>query len=150
MFLTILIPLNTFGQVVFEKGYFIDNNDKKSACLIKNYEWKNSPSKIEYRLTETSETKTADISVIKEFRVSSIKYQRFTVKIDQSGQSLSNLNKDKEPIFIEDTLFLRLIIEGNASLYEAGEYKLYFYRVNNSEVKQLVHKEYLSGTRVVD
>lgn len=148
LYLLLLISYNTFGQVVFEEGYFIDNNDIKTACLIKNYEWKNSPTKIEYRLTEFSEPITANISEVKEFRISNIKYQRFTLLIDHSSNAIANLSNDKEPIFIKDTVFLRLIIEGYANLYEAAEYKRYFYSVNKSEVAQLVHKEYLVDTRV--
>ena len=148
-FLAILISYNSFGQVVFEQGYFIDNDDKKTTCLIKNYDWKNSPAKIEYRLNESSEVYSADISEIKEFKVSNIKYQRFTVQIDQSRNELNAISRTKEPEFLEETVFLRQIIEGVANLYAAGKYRRYFYNVNDSSVKQLIHKDYLVGDQVL-
>lgn len=147
-FLSLFISFNSFGQVVFEKGYFIDNNDKKTECLIKNYEWKVNPSQIEYKLTEQSESKTESVVNLKEFSVSNLKYRRHTVMVDQSGKTLSTLSEDKDPIFSEETLFLKVIIEGKASLYIGGKYERYFYHVNNSEVKQLIHKEYILDARV--
>ncbi len=148
--LLLFLAINSYGQVVFEKGYFIDNDDKKTECLIKNYDWKNSPTQIKYKLSDSGDTKTADISDITEFRVQNLKYQRFTVNIDQSGKIMSQLNYQKDPVFVEETVFLRLIIEGAASLYEFGKMKRYFYNVNNSKVVQLIHKEYISKNRITN
>jgi len=149
-FLLSILTIESFGQIVFENGYFIDNNDIRTECLVKNYEWKNSPDKIEYRLTQSSKPKIASITEIKEFSVSNYKYRRFTVQIDQSSDALSNLSNTKEPIFVEKTVFLKTIIEGLASLYEAGKPKRYFYNVDTSKVKQLVYKEYLNENRVAE
>jgi hypothetical protein len=143
LLLIFLIPLNTLGQVIFEKGYFIDNGNDTINCLVKNYDWKNSPTNIEYRLTNSAETRTASIADVKEFKVSNLKFRRFTVQIDQSRNELNSISREKEPVFSEETLFLKLIIEGAANLYVAGKYQRYFFNVNDSAVKQLIHKNYL-------
>lgn len=142
LILLLVLSVNIQGQIVFESGYFINNDDKKTDCLIKNYEWENSPTQVEYKLTDSSTTEISDISNIKEFMVAKLKYRRFTVEIDQSSSVLSSLSDESEPIFIEKTLFLRVLIEGNANLYEAGYSKRYFYNVGESKVIQLIYKEY--------
>ena len=148
LFLLLMLTIESFGQIVFEKGYFIDNSDNKTECFIKNYEWKKSPVKIEYQLTLSSGPEIASITNIKEFSVSSYKYRRFTVQIDQSDDALSTLSENKEPIFIDETVFLKTIIEGAANLFEGGKHNRYFYNVDKLLVKQLVHKEYLIENRV--
>lgn len=150
LFMLSILTIESFGQVVFEKGYYIDNNDNKTECFIKNYEWKNSPDKIEYQITQNSKSTILNINDVKEFSVSNYKYHRFTVEIDQSSDALSNLSETREPIFVEKTMFLRIIIEGLASLYEGGIPKRYFYNVDASSVKQLIYKKYLDENRVAE
>lgn len=149
LFSFLTVSFHALGQVVFEQGYFIDNNNKKTECLIKNYEWRNSPTEIEYKLLESVESKTAGIADVKEFKVSNLKYCRFTLLVDQSSTSHSNLSKEKEPIFLKETLFLRVIIEGKSSLYFSGKDQRYFYGLDSSDVKQLIHKEYIFENRVL-
>lgn len=144
LFLLLTFSNSMLGQIVFEEGYFINNNNQKIECLIKNYDWKNSPTKIEYKLNKDSEQITESINNVKEFVVSNLKYKRFFVAIDQSYQSISNLTKDREPIFKEDTIFLKTLIEGKASLYVLGKKDLYFFTVDTSAIKQLIHKEYIT------
>ena len=51
---------------------------------------------------------------------------------------------DKNPTFQEEQLFLKVLIEGKASLYEYVEVGLqrYFYTVDSSNIEQLVFKSY--------
>ena len=46
--LLFLIVTESFGQIKYEKGYFINNENKKIECLIKNKDWKNNPSEFSY------------------------------------------------------------------------------------------------------
>ena len=128
--LTIILSLNSYSQVSFEKGYYIDNNDQKISCLIKNLDWKNNPTKFEFKLSENSETQKADIKSIKEFAITNAtKFIRSTVKIDRSSGNVNNLNADKNPVFSEEQLFLKVLVEGKANLYEYtdSDLKRYFY-----------------------
>jgi len=144
--LLIIFSNNLFSQVTFEKGYFIDNENNKTACLIKNYDWKNSPSEIEFKLNESNKAKVADISDIKEFYVGNNKYVRSTVYIDKTSTSQSQLGKESEPVFEKSTLFLHIIIEGKANLYESAKYNRYFYNIDDQPVSQLIYKQYLAGS----
>ena len=41
-----------FTQIRFEKGYFITNYGKRIDCFIKDIDWKNNPTKFDYKLNE--------------------------------------------------------------------------------------------------
>ncbi|MBT29784.1 MAG: tRNA modification GTPase [Thalassobius sp.] len=149
--LTITITLLTtlaFAQVKFEKGYFIDNNNQRTDCLIKNLGWKNNPTSFEYKALKDSSstnTQTANIETVKEFAVEgAFRYSRFTVQMDKSSFAISELGKDREPVFEEATLFLKLLVGGKANLYvyENGKLTRFFYQTASGKVNQLVYKLY--------
>ena len=145
IFLIAFNTFNSYSQINFEKGYFINDFNDKTDCLIKNVEWKNNPSTFEYKLSEDSELQTANIQNVKEFGVSNFKFQRFSIKIDQSSNKLGDLNYEADTKFVEETLYLKVLIEGNANLYlyEDGSLRRYFYSIDGSEVEPLVYKRYL-------
>lgn len=133
------------AQITFEKGYFIDNEGQKVNCLIKNFDWKNNPTQIEYRINNQSEKKIISCNSIKEFGVDQIsKYVSASVDIDRSSSISGDLSEIREPIFQKETLFLKVLIDGNASLYEYinNNLKRYFYSVNKSTIEQLIFKKY--------
>tara|TARA_B110000967_G_C18863293_1_gene551283 strand:+ start:141 stop:1364 length:1224 start_codon:yes stop_codon:yes gene_type:complete len=145
LLLIAIISINSYSQISFEKGYYIDNSDKKINCLIKNIDWANNPTEIEYKLLENSKAKTLDIKSIKGFGILKVsKYIRSTVKIDRSSKNLNELSDTKAPIFKEELLLLKVLIEGQANLYhyEDGNLERYFFNKDNSNIKQLIFKSY--------
>lgn len=146
--LTLLISLlaySTYSQILFEKGYYINNTGEKIEGLIKNIDWKNSPLDIEFKLSEETESKNITINNISEFGIYNIcKYKRYTIDIDRSSEFINNISLVKNPEFKEETLFLKVLIEGKASLLQYSYQSLtrYFYNVDDSNVKQLVYKSY--------
>lgn len=136
------------AQIVFEEGYYVNNENETTTCLIKNYDWAKNPTQFKYKLFDTSNIETAHINNVKEFMIGGAKYKRHTVDIDQSSSVLSALDENNEPEFVNKTMFLKVIIEGRASLFIAGLTKRYFYSVNDSKVSQLIYKEYLTNNRV--
>ncbi|MEN8185918.1 MAG: tRNA modification GTPase, partial [Bacteroidota bacterium] len=146
--LFLLLSFTTFSQIKFEKGYFISNDNSKTECLIKNYDWDKNPSKINYKLNENDLPKEAAIEEIKEFSIDGIsKYERFTVDIDMSSQDLNTMNKDRNPEWEKNIVFLKLLVEGNAKLYRYNNDNIpkYLFSVDSLEVKQLICKEYLTN-----
>lgn len=142
---TAILSLNCYSQISFEKGYYIDNANQKIECLIKNNDWRNNPTEFEYKFSENSETKIATVKTIKEFTITNVsKYIRSTVNIDRSDSNIDNLSKDKNPIFNEEKLFLKVLIEGKSNLYEYvdSNLKRYFYLKENSNIEQLIFKKY--------
>lgn len=145
VYLLFLLSVQTYSQIVFEKGYFIDNNDKKTNCLIKNIDWSNNPSEIQYKLDEQDQPITISIQQIKIFVVENhSKYERFTVDIDKSTAVISNMSYDKNPEFKQETVLLKVLLEGKASLYEyvSGSTSRYFFKTDSLPINQLVFKSY--------
>jgi hypothetical protein len=145
LFLMTILSLNCYAQINFEKGYYISNGNEKINCFIKNKDWKDNPTEIEYKLSTESETKKTTIKSIKEFGiVDKLKYIRTSVKIDRSSNNFNKLSHNKNPIFKDEILFLKVLIEGEYKLYEYIERNLrrYFYNKDNSKVEQLIFKLY--------
>src|SRR5690606_8606426 len=150
--LTTMLYFNGHSQISFEKGYYIDNNNNRVNCIIKNSDWKNNPTEFEYKLTENSGPETATIKTVKEFGIdNSLKYIRSTVKIDRSSKSLMNLSSDKDPFFQEEELFLKGLVDSKASLYqyEQGNLKRYFFNMEGSTIEQLIFKKYKTPEKKV-
>ncbi|PQJ76564.1 outer membrane beta-barrel protein [Polaribacter glomeratus] len=146
--LVILITISStfcYTQITFDKGYFINNADKKIECYIKNLDWKNNPTSFEYRLSENSDKKGLTIKEVKEFGVYNYsKYIRQTVNIDRSSENINVLSSERNPVFEEEELFLEVLVEGKSMLYtyENGSLIRFFYKEENTEIKQLIFKSY--------
>ena len=134
------------AQIKFEKGYFIKNDGARTECLINNTDWRLNPEAFDYKLTESGNTATATIQDIKEFGIYNFsKYIRFEGLMDMSSNEPAKLTENKKPDYQQVTVFLRVIVEGEASLYlynnmERGRY---FFNVNNQQIEQLIQKDYL-------
>uniref|UniRef100_UPI004049BF5A tRNA modification GTPase n=1 Tax=Flavobacterium sp. TaxID=239 RepID=UPI004049BF5A len=143
LLLGLFLTLNSFSQISFEKGYFINNSGEKIECLIKNKDWKNNPTEFEY--IENNQTKVMNIKFIEEFSIyNTSKYLRVTVNIDRSSENISDLSEERNPIFNEEQLFLKVLVEGKANLYfyEDPNVKRYFYNLDDSQIEQLIFKTY--------
>ncbi|WP_299226512.1 hypothetical protein [uncultured Psychroserpens sp.] len=126
-----------FSQINFQKGYIIKDNKEKISCYIKNEGWDNSPKTIKYKLTNSSTIEVVETKSIFEFGIEDIvRYRTIKTKIDVSKSKEIRLNS------IE--LLAKVIIEGEAILYynNDNDQEKYFYSVNDSEIRQLIRKEY--------
>lgn len=128
----------------FEKGYFIDNNNKKVECLIKNEEWDYNPTRFEYKLNENDATKSMEFSEFSEINVGGeYKYIKANVKIDKSSD-FDHISGEKTMNFEQTTLLLRIRVEGKATLYayNAPSYSRFFYSKDSGEILPLSYKIY--------
>jgi hypothetical protein len=151
LFLLLVISSNVYfscySQIIFEKGYFINEANKRIDCLIKNLDWKYNPTKFEYKLSVNEEISSANIHNVKEFRIyDASKFVRTLVKLDNSSDDLGEITTNKNPLFNEKLVFLRVLIEGKASLYSYEESNLtrFFYKGTDSIINQFVYKYYLT------
>jgi hypothetical protein len=145
--------LHCFSQIVFTKGYVINNKNEKITCLIKNNDWLENPIKIQYKLNENSSIITAEIDSIKEFGIDNFsKYVRAAVQIDRSPSKIALLNDKKQPEWSEETLFLRELVSGKIELleYVGTDRSWYFYSIDNSVPEQLIFKEYKSQDKILE
>ena len=136
----------TFGQLVYENGYFIDNDSCKTECFIYNKDWDKNPYEFKYKLEEKGIVTAKDLNSVREFGIyGDSKYVRAVVKIDRTSDITSRLRQGFSPVWDTDTLFLKVVIEGEASLYYYfdGQLKRFFYSVVDSPIHQLVYRRYL-------
>ena len=139
------LSINSYSQFVFEKAYFVNNSNERVECLIKDLDWKNNPRKFEYKLSENTDIQTETILNVQEFGFSNgAKYVRVTAEIDHSTDEVKNLGPERNPIFKTETVFLKSIIEGKASLfyYRDDLLKRFFYKKDDAAITQLVYKRY--------
>jgi len=147
-----LLSINSFAQKNFEPGYFIDNHNQRIECLIKNLQWSNSPKEFDFKLNEKNATQTATIDSVKEFGITgSSKYVRFDTRIDRSSMDMDKLSKTRNPSWSEERLFLKVLVEGKATLYYYSEnlFVRFFFNVGDSALKQLIFKEYFAGNNQI-
>lgn len=137
---------HSYSQVNFEKAYFIDNDNIRTECFIKNKDLYQNPNTFQYKLTqEDAVAHTGDLRNIKEFEISNtIKFVRSFIKMDVSTSDLGQTKDVREPEWVEKTLFLKVLIEGKASLYEYKDkaLKRFFYKTDDIVLTQLIFKKY--------
>ncbi len=147
LFFTLLFySMGLMAQIRFEPGYLIDNSGAKTELLIRNVDWKNNPDRIETKLTAEAETVVKSIVDITEFGIhSGFKYRRFLVNIDQSSDDPGEMSLKKEPEFISQIVFLKLISEGKLNLYEyeKGNLIRFFMGKADAVPEALIFKEYI-------
>ncbi len=147
LFLILISCLNSYAQIQFEKGYFINNEGERTECLIKNKDWRYNPVKFDYKLSEDTPPNKRSLDEIKEFGIYKFsKYIKAIVEIDRSGEKSHNMSNTSEPIFSKEELFLKVLIEGRATLYlfEDGSNSRFFYKTENSGINQLIFKTYIT------
>jgi len=133
------------AQISYVEGYYINNSNQRVDCLIRNVDGRNNPLEFEYKTTEQAERETLTIKSVKEFGIYNVsKYIRVDVNIDRSNDNRDLLSTDKNPIFKQEELFLKVLIEGNASLflYVDKSLRRYFYQTTNDDIDQLIFKAY--------
>lgn len=149
--ITLLIGLTSIAQVKFEKGYFITTKGNKVECLIRNEGWRNNPIAFEYKEDENFPIKTRTIKNTREFGVTNeFKFEKFTVEIDKSSNLINELSTERASSFQKKTIFLKVLVEGNAKLYsyKKGYLTKYFYN-KEGKVKQLEYKLYKTKSNTI-
>ena len=133
-----LASMFTFSQNEFKKGYFVNNSNEKIECLINNLDWKNNPTEFSYKLVDGEESKKMTLMEAKEFGIENeFKFERVNVKIERSTVNLNQINNSSKLNFKEETLYLKIVCEGNATLYSYQESNLikFFYKIGDKEIK---------------
>ena len=154
LYLLLLLSASAaYTQINYEAGYFIDNSGSRTKCLIRNQAWKNNPAAFEYKLSANGGIAKKTIQEVSEFSVGDgYKFRRYTVNIERSHNDPERMDDQKEPLWSKEMLFLKLLVEGKATLYsyEDGNLIKYFYSTGNHETaEQLVYKEYKKENNVL-
>lgn len=146
-FLFFIGPLSSItAQITFDKGYIIDTSGQRIRCLIRYAEWRNNPSEFVYKLSGKGSEQKGTITNAIEFGIDGIcKYISSEVQIDRSSDDITQLSEVKDPVWYREKIFLKVLVEGKASLfyYEDGSIQRYFFSLEGSKIHQLIYKRYL-------
>ncbi len=144
--------MNAYSQIAFEKGTIVFNDGHKQTCLIKNMDWRDNPTQIEYKLSDTDKVRVVNMKDMLEFSVKNFsKYVKASVDIDRSSGDIKDMSSTRNPIFSKEDLLLKVLVEGVATLYayQDGNLRRYFYKLDNQNIKQLVYKPFIDQYNVV-
>lgn len=133
-------------------GYIILNDGSKKVVFIKGKNWINNPDKVKVGSTENGEERIYTIDELKEFKTDEgVVYRRAKVLIDISSDAAEKFSKEREPKFEETTIFLKTLVDGEASLYQyiTVGYVKFFYQLNNQDIEQLIYKRYIKNDKVL-
>ncbi len=136
-----------FGQITFEKGYFIDTLGQRTECEIKNRDWRNNPVEFEYKISD--KISSMPVEKVKEFGIDGkLKYVVAEVQIDKSPVSLNALSRQRNAEFERRRLSLKVLVEGKAKLFihENQNVVRFFYSIDGGDILQLVYKMYHSSS----
>lgn len=146
----LLIFTSGFAQINYEKGYIVNQEGERIECLILNVDWLHNPTEIKYKMDESGGVLSGSPLTLKEFGVlGGAKFISALVKIDTSGVFTGTMSQTRYPEWTEETVFLKEIVNGTASLYYFSNqrYKRFFFNVKNGPINQLVYKEYSIDSR---
>ena len=133
------------AQIKFEPGYFIDKSGNKTTCLIRNRDWKLSPTAFSYKITEDAQVQKGDTSNILVFGIDGkLEFQKHTVDVDQSSEIADYYSKQRTPEFVTKTVYLKVIVNGKATLlkYEDDANLRFFMMMDNQQPEALIYKKY--------
>ncbi|QRR03077.1 hypothetical protein [Dyadobacter sandarakinus] len=143
----IILAAPALAQIQFEKGYFIDDQNQKTECLLRNVGWENNPQSFRYKLSPTGETLTGSIDHVKEFGTENgITYIRDQARIDESPTDVGALSHDRNPMWAVRMVFLNRLVHGPAKLflYRSGNLRQFYYQKGDSLIVPLVYKQYIN------
>ncbi len=132
-------------------GYLIDLVGTRSEVYIIDRDWVDNPGSFRYRSdAATGDWQTATVSEVSEFGYTdgSLQYRRFTVGIDRSSEQPKLLSTAAVPQYVEETVFLELLVEGPAELYAytEGNLRRFYYRRGTGSMQPLVSRVYRVGS----
>ncbi len=140
-----LMGFGSMAQVKFEPGYIITTDGQRTECEIRNMDWESNPTSFQYRVAGGA-AQEGNLESITEFGITGdATFHRFTVLIDRSSERTQNLTRDRNPSFKQETIYLRMLSGGKATLYEYRDEGLtrFFYAMDGGAPNQLVYKRYL-------
>lgn len=152
-FILVLLFINAtlLAQSKFLPGKITKTNGETIAVLIKVTSWKNNPKAIQYKLQNETKITTSTVVDISGFEVfNKAKYLRADVAFDRSSDLQGQLSFVRDPIWENEILFLKVLVESEVSLYlhKTNNTMRFYYQKGSGSFEPLVYKKYLSGQRV--
>lgn len=137
------------AQDNFIQGYLVNKNNDSITGLIHFSDWDKNPNVIRFKSDlQSDEVKYKPLEILA-FSVADDIYQSAIVEVETSPWDLQAINEYAAFSFRTDTVFLRILVSGDKSLYyykpNIGKEQFYLGKDNGYEL--LLYKEYI---KVVD
>ncbi|QDO92974.1 PorT family protein [Formosa sediminum] len=155
IFKFILLPLSFFlffnissAQENFLSGYVVSTTGDTISGYIDIKDWKTNPKEITFKKELNQNPIIYDTSSIKYFNAQDNAYISAIVDIEISSRDIQNLKNDANLKLEKRDVFLKVLINGNKSLYyyKDEHNKTNFYIKENDKFILLTHKTYLKET----
>lgn len=146
-----LIFAVTQGQAKYQEGYYITNTNERISCLIEDANWSKNPETFKFKMSEKETATQLGIGDVTEFGIlNKTKFVRRTVSLEISSGNLNKLSKSRTLERSEKEVFLKVLIEGEASLYEysGSDIKNFFYEEKEGLIQLLEYKRYIENSEV--
>lgn len=135
------------AQNDFVKGYYVSVAGDTVYGYVKDMDWLLNPGQVRFKKTLDSDVEVYRFNDVIEFGddLKQFKYIKQTVGIDMSPHLLEELSANRTPVIEEQTVFLKVLLEGDASLYYfyyRGGNKFFFNTSQSPEIRQLIYKQY--------
>jgi len=136
------------AQAEFERGYLVTKDGTKTACLIKQFDWRYNPTSIEYKLNENTPVSNAMAVDIQLFAFDkSNQYVSYTVEVDTTTDLFKDSTSDPSAQTTTKTLFLKIIFQGEADLYvyETYDYTRFFFKKKDGKITPLIYRKHVTA-----
>lgn len=146
----LLCAVAAAAQVAYERGHYVDNDGERHEGYVLNEGWSDIPTMFKFSPDGRQRSaKTVTVRDASEFGVGDVvKYVRAKVPLDVSRLLDPAVPRVKEPAREEFITFLRVLIEGEASLYEFEERRIteYYFDAPGLPITPLVYNLYQDKT----
>jgi len=136
-----------FAQAPFTRGFIVFDSGNRQEVYIQDKDWRSNPSSVSYRLNADGNTQVAGIEDVQSFGIESgDRFVRARVRIDRASDIISNLPYQRKPEWSTETVFLRVLLQSEASLLQYIDAPLtrYYYQKGDGPIEPLVYRRYKS------
>jgi hypothetical protein len=105
-------------------------------------DWNRTPSEIRFTQSTPEDARTYSADDIQYFKVADQKYVSRKVTIDETPIKVSQV-REILPSTREERVFLKVLVQGELSLYQYRQHRVNFYIEEEQEVIELISREYV-------
>lgn len=135
-----------FSQANLEPGTLITDTGESLEGYIDFKDWSRNPTKVSFTTDSTQQPKTYRVWDVQEFTVMGQKYISRYVKIDETPFKVPVVKviprKSRK-----DRVFLKVLVEGDLSLYQYRELRSNFFIEENGKITALISHEFVVKQR---
>src|SRR5690349_3653566 len=113
----ILLSFLSFAQSGFQRGYFIDSSGTRQEGYISFKPWSDDPRTFAFKTEPSSSSRIISVNAATEVGAGVLKYVRFIGPVDNSSNKSRKMSKFREPEWVNDSLFVRMLVDGKADLF---------------------------------